>query len=112
MNDDIVEIRKSNVKFLWLIAERWFRVLEYSFIVGALHYLGDKTGNIFIKIFYWISLILLCMFFEEMGELIAEKIYSRKIIGRKMKSFIWIISMSVAVSFFIVIKETANILNK
>ena len=112
MNDDIIEIRKSNVKFLWLIAEKWFRVLEYSFIVGGLHYFGDKTGNIFIKIFYWISLILFYMLFVEIGELIAEKIYSRRTIGRKMKWLIWIISMSIAILFLIVITETADILKK
>jgi len=37
------------------IAELWFRLIEYSILIGLLYYTGEKTGILFVKLCFYIS---------------------------------------------------------
>lgn len=43
------------------VTPRWFKLLEWLFILGALHFIGVKTGSISIRVLYEVSTLM--MFF-------------------------------------------------
>ena len=42
-NKDKIEVRKDNIKQLWMISDKWFRILECSLILATLYYFKQKT---------------------------------------------------------------------
>lgn len=111
-NIDKIEVRKDNLKLLWLISDKWFRILECSLIIAMLYYLKQKTGNILIEIVYWISWGVLYMWFMEIGEYISEIINSKLSFFKDRKMFAWIISMFFIIAIYnIVINVTNSIMS-
>lgn len=74
-----LEITYNKTKLSWYIADKWFRVLEFSFVLGALHYFNERLeDNIAITIIYWMSWVFFWGWFEDTGNYIAELINTKK----------------------------------
>lgn len=92
----------------WLLTDRWFRLLEFSLILGALYYFDHKTGNIILRIIYWISWFLFFSWFLEVGEYVIERFsFEKKLILRFL--ILIIVTLAIAVVFLLV-TSSANIL--
>lgn len=66
----------------WNLAERWFRVVEFSIILGFLNFAVEKSGNPYVKIIYWISNAAYFGIFSDLWVFIAV------VVGEK-KKFVW-----------------------
>lgn len=107
MNETTLKIRNENLNLLWFISGRWFRILEFSLILGTLHYFKDKFGGLPIFIIYWVSWGILYMWFFEIGELVSDKIHA----VRKLKNeriFIWILPTAAVLAIYTIVTEVAN----
>jgi len=97
--------RRQNLSVLWFLNEKWFSILQYSFIIGALYYFKESTGNIFIYLIYWISWFVFYWWFLELGELVAIRIETLK----KFSSWTSrIIAMGLVIIMYSIITEVAK----
>ena len=108
LKESPVEIRKHNIKLLWFISDKWFRILEFSLILATLYYFKDKTENIFISGVYWLSWMIFYIWFLEIGEYISEKISVEKQFSKNRKFFVWILSMFPVIAIYMIITMVAN----
>ncbi len=103
-----VKIRENNIKLLWFISDKWFRILEFSLILATLYYFKDRTENIFISGVYWLSWMIFYMWFSEIGEYISEKISAEKQFDKDRRIFIWILSIFPVIAIYMIITMVAN----
>ena len=71
------------MKWSSFVVEKWFRLLEYSFLIGVLKYFKEISGEWTIDLVYWLSYGLLYMWFLDFGECITDRLYSGKSIVKK-----------------------------
>lgn len=103
-----VKVREYNLKRLWFISDRWFRILEFSLILATLYYFKNKTHSVFLIGIYWFSWAIFYMWFMEFGEFISARIAHGKKFSKKKKMLIWILSMIPVIAIYIVITTAAN----
>lgn len=63
---------KTQLNFQAFITEKWFRIIEYSIILGGLKYFKDITSNKYIFVAYWISWFMFYFWFLELGDFLTE----------------------------------------
>ncbi|MFA6257392.1 MAG: hypothetical protein WC671_00045 [Candidatus Paceibacterota bacterium] len=103
-----LEIVKSNSKMHWYLAEKWFRLLEFAFIISILKYLKEITHSIPIAITYFLSWGILWAWFDEIGKLIAELIYQNKKLSKRTQWWIWVLSAFVVSALYMFINSVAD----
>lgn len=108
VKEKFFENRKHNLKVLWFLSDKWFRILEFSLILGTLYYFKDKTQNIFVSVIYWLSWIIFYMWFLELGEFLSDKINSGEITSKYKRSTIWMFSMFLVMSIYFIVTGVAN----
>jgi len=69
---------ENQLNFHSFITEKWFRIIEFSLILGLLDYFRDITNNYLFSAVYLVSWVVFFGWFLVMGEYIAEFIYKRK----------------------------------
>lgn len=106
LKESPVEIRERNIKLLWFISDKWFRILEFSLILATLYYFRDK--NIFISGVYWLSWMIFYVWFLEIGEYVSEKITAEKQSSKNRKFFVWVLSMFPVIAIYMIINMVAN----
>ncbi len=104
------EIRKHNINLLWHLSDRWFRILEFSFILGVLNYFKDNTSGTIIKIIYWLSWTFMFWLVLEVTEFIAQKFSKSR--SLKMRWLIWIISFAIFYTLFVVVTSATVLITE
>lgn len=104
------EVRKHNISLLWSISDRWFRILEFSLIMGILNYFKDQTSSIVIEIIYWISWTFMFWLILEVIEFIAQTFSKNKTL--KIRWLIWAVSFSAFFMLFLTITSAANFITE
>lgn len=89
--------KNSNIEQYWFLADKWFRILEFSLVLGVLEYFSEKINSIALKIVYYISWMFFYWFFLEIGESIAKKM---SINYKGKRWLIWTVSMFVVLGFY------------
>ncbi len=112
MTDKIfLKNRKANLILLWAISEKWFRILEYSLIMGVLYFAKQKIDFIIIDIVYYVSWIVYFLVFIEAAEFAAQQYYFEKEVKNNFVRWIaWIFSMFMFLIFFFLIIHTGEII--
>ena len=103
-----LEIREHNVKLLWSISDKWFRILEFSLILATLYYFKDRTENFFVSGIYWFSWIVFYMWFLEIGEYVSERISAGKQYSKSRNFLVWVLSMFPVLAIYTIITAVAN----
>ena len=111
---DKLKIIKDNSDISWFIADKWFRILEFSFILGTLHYFSETINNRVYTVIYWISWILFWSWFEDIGKLITEFIYARYPHFTKIKRLLVFVLCTafIILIYFFVTHTVDSIINK
>ncbi len=101
-------------KLSWFIAEKWFRILEFALILGALHYFTETLkNNIPLRIVYLLSWVFLWGWFEDTANLVAERINSHKKLSRNKRVFVWVLcTIFVMLIYLLVISATNSMTTK
>ncbi len=86
--DKDVSFFKANPERYWFIADRWFRILEFSILLSVLNYFREKTGNIFITILLILSFAIFMGWFIEFQEYLFDRISKFTILSKKKKILI------------------------
>lgn len=108
IREKFLKTRKYNLRTLWFLSDKWFRILEFSLILGMFYYFKDKTQNIFVSVIYWLSWGIFYMWFLELGEILSNKINGGKK-SSKIKNFIiWMFSMFLIMLIYFIITEAAK----
>ena len=50
--EPLVEIKKSISEASFFVADRWFRIIEFSLILATLYYFQTVTDNLAVRIAY------------------------------------------------------------
>jgi hypothetical protein len=108
MIEDKLEITTSNSKIHWYLAEKWFRLLEFAFIISILKYFKETTNSIPVAITYFLSWGILWAWFEEIGKLMAELIYKNKKLSKRTRLWIWIFSAFIVSALYVFINSVAD----
>lgn len=99
------EIRKHNLNSLWGLADRWFRVLEFSFILGILTYFKDKVDTpslgMTLELIHWVSWGFLYMLVLELIDTFAQLLSKDKSTGKKW--LVWFLSFIIIYFIYIMI---------
>ena len=103
-----VSITKHNSEVSWFIADRWFRILEFSLILATLHYFNEIINNKALTIIYWLSWALFWSWFEDIGKFFAEIIYARNKLSKSKKVFVWVITTIFVMAIYALVTSAAN----
>lgn len=98
--------KDADAELFWGLAERWFRLLEMGLILGTVGFLNAKTDNWAITAIYWLSWLVLYMWFLEFGESIAVSFTTDKSIKRRW--VVWVLSMIFTTLFYIATSYTTT----
>ncbi len=69
----LVEIKEYNLRKIWLLSDKWFRIWEFSLVLGALYYLKEKTHHILFSGVYWLSSIIFLMWLFPLENLLQRE---------------------------------------
>lgn len=99
------ETRKERMGQLWFLADKWFRILEFSLILGTLGYFREKHPSISVSVIYWISWSIFFAWVEELGEFLADAIDKKQ--KRSWTTFI--ITAFIVLFYYMVITQTLEL---
>ncbi len=74
----------SKPEIYYLLADRWFRIIEFSLIIATLNYFSIKIDSNILKCAYWVSWFMFFNWFLELGEFIGNKIYKGTSVYKKI----------------------------
>lgn len=100
------EIRKERMGQFWFLADKWFRILEFSLILGTLGYFREKHTNILVSILYWISWIIFWFWVDELGEFLADAIDK----NRKRRWGTFILTSFIVMFYYLLITHTLELI--
>src|SRR5437773_4351225 len=99
--------RHQNLSRLWAVADNWFRLLEFALILGLFYVAKEQTHNVLVGAAYWLSYLVLLMWFEELGEFAAAALgIARR--SRLQGLIIWAMAMFAARAVFTVPTQAAS----
>jgi len=59
-------------KDVWgVLFDGWFRILEIALIIGIVKHFADSTGNVLLKVIFWISWVI---FYQNIYTILCEGI--------------------------------------
>lgn len=102
LKDLVIQFSDVKTRVWWTMADKWFRLLEFSLILGTLYYFKQTTGNIIVTVLYWVSFFFLFSWFLEVGEVFVRTSQKR------IPWLPWIISMFLTLLVYTVITQGAN----
>ncbi len=73
---------------LWFFTERYFRVLEFAIILGALGYLKSRIDVIIIDVIYWITWGVFFVFCRYTAEYFINSVFGQKFSKYKILSLL------------------------
>jgi len=104
--------RWRNIETLWKVSEKWFRIIEYSLILGILSFVNQKINSIAITILYYISWGAFAVLLMEAGEYVAERYYETKQIkSSRTRWVVWTLSMFSLLLFWTVIRDAGELIS-
>ena len=106
--DKKLTIVKNNSKIHWYLAEKWFRLLEFAFIISLLKYFMETTHSVAIAITYFLSWGILWAWFDEIGKIIAGLIYQNKKLSKRAQWWIWVLSAFVVSALYMFINSVTD----
>jgi hypothetical protein len=99
--------RRRNISTLWALADQWFRLLEFVLVLGVFYVAKEKTHNTAIGAIYWLSAVVLLMWFEELGEFIASGLGIAKR-SPAQRWLIWIVAMFASLAVYMITTQAGN----
>jgi|SRR3989344_4555693 len=107
-NESKLNIVKNRYELSWFLADKWFRILEFSLILATLHYFTQVISNISLMIVYWLSWVLFWGWFEDISKLIVEIIYSKKRLSINKKAFVWLLCTTFVMIIYLLVTSVAD----
>lgn len=112
-NINKLEIIKNRFESSWFITDKWFRILEFSFILAALRYFEALTNNIALTITYWLSWVLLWSWFEDFSKYIMELVKVKSKSAKNYRVTVWILSTIFVMAIYLIVTIASDsIVNK
>lgn len=103
-----LEETKHRPEAWWFLTDRWFRIVEFSLVLGTLYFFDREIGSIPIKALYWLSWFFFYAWSVELGEYIADKFSKGR--SSKKKWLVWTVCMFVVIGLYTLITTTANLI--
>jgi hypothetical protein len=100
------EIRKERMGQLWFLADRWFRILEFSLILGTLGYFKERHPSISISIIYWISWAVFFAWVDEVGEFLGDSIDKKQ----KRNWMTFTLTTCIVIFYYLVVTQTLKLI--
>jgi len=98
----------------WILADYWFRFIEFSVISSALYYFGEKTNSLSLKIICILSFSILITWLIEFADYIRDKLISLikyRDFSRRERMLIWILIYIIFIILFRLIFQSALIIS-
>lgn len=89
-----------------IFTDGWFRMIEFSLVLGGLHYFMNKTELMMIASIYWFSWFMLFAWFVQLGEYFAHKVSNKK--PKRTKFLIYTVAVLFFVLTFLVVTSIGN----
>lgn len=105
---DRLNIIKNSSEISWFIADRWFRVIEFSLILATLTYFEKKINSIPLSIIYWLSWAFFWSWFEDISKFIIEMIYANNKLNKHSRVFVWILCTAFVMAIYLLIISATN----
>jgi hypothetical protein len=99
---------KSNPELYWFLSDKWFRIIEFSLILGLFHYFSIETDYLTLKIVYWLSWYVVFMWFLELIDYLFEE-FVDIMTTRGKKLLVYIVTIVVVSAFYALIVTTTQI---
>jgi len=104
------EIVNNNSSISWRIADKWFRILEFSFILALLHYFAETLNNIPLKIIYWLSWMVFWSWFDDVSKIIVEFFHIKKRFSENKKFWVWVLSATFVMIIYSLVNFSADLM--
>ncbi|HAT68328.1 MAG TPA: hypothetical protein DCS20_01820 [Candidatus Yonathbacteria bacterium] len=103
-----LNIIKKNSEVSWFIADKWFRILEFSLILAALRYFETITNNLSLTIIYWLSWMFLWSWFEDISKFIVEIINVNKKLSKNNRVVVWTLCTIFVMIIYLLVTHAAD----
>lgn len=108
-----LEITKNKIESSWFIADKWFRILEFSLILAVFRYFESTANNIALTTTYWLSWAFLWSWFEDFSKYIIEIVIIKNKFAKAYRILAWMLSIVfVATIYLLVTIASDSVVNK
>lgn len=89
-----------------ILTDGWFRMIEFSIVLGGLHYFMNKTQSMMISIVYWLSWFMLFAWFVQLGQYFAHRVSTKK--PKRTQFLIYTVVVLFFILTFLIVTNIGN----
>lgn len=103
ISNDIDKLKRE-----WNLADKWFRLIEFSLILATLNYFAIKTNSTVLKVTYYFSFSMIIGIITSLVDSILINLTQYEKYGKLKKLFSWFLVLLIITAIYAVISNSTQ----